>query len=306
MVGFADQFKSLVNQAQQKITEIQSNEQLKGLVGQVQEKVSEYSDLAQTRLEEYKANSEKQRLETAATHASNHKYQKAINTLKAIPASSELYEEAQQKIVEYVNASAEYVIQQATQMTEQGLYNEAIASLKAIPEEAASYLEAQKKISEYVNAFESLIKKHRNLTPILYSGRIIAAAFVDQTIHSIGRIERSRLIYNSLGNTYADGEFLIIRLIVRNDSKKARTISASMMNIIDSQEREYSVSNKGTTALQMNGDQTVEFLASEIQPGLQKTITIVFDVPAGANNLSLKVPSSGWGGSAILPLSLAV
>ncbi len=56
----------------------------------------------------------------------------------------------------------------------------------------------------------------------------------------------------------------------------------------------------------MSGDQTVEFLVSEIQPGLQKTITIVFDVSPEANNLSLKVPSSGWGGAAILPLSLAV
>ncbi len=247
MVGFTDKFKSLVNQAQQKITEVQSNEQLKDLVGQVQKKVSEYSDIAQTKLEEYKANLEKQRFETAAAHASTHKYQKAINTLKAIPASSELYEEAQQKIVEYVNASAEYVIQQATQMIEQGLYNEAIASLKTIPEEAVSYIAVQEKISEYVNAFESLIKKHKNLIPILYSGRIIAAAFVDQTIHSVGKIERSCLIYNSLGSTYADGEFLIIRLILRNDGKKARTISASMMNIVDSQEREYSVSSKGTT-----------------------------------------------------------
>ncbi len=63
---------------------------------------------------------------------------------------------------------------------------------------------------------------------------------------------------------------------------------------------------RGRQTLQMKGDQTVEFLASEIQPGLQKTITIVFDVPVGANSLSLKVPSNGWGGSAILPLSLAV
>lgn len=306
MAGFSEKFKSFINQAQQKVTEIQSNEQLKDIVGQVRDKVSEYSDLAQTKLEEYKANSEKQRLEAASTCASNHQYQKAVNTLKAIPASSEFYGEAQQKITEYVNASVEYTVYQAEQIAEQGLYNKAIALLRTIPEEAILHAKAQERISEYVNILEALIKKHKNLIPILYGEKIIAAALVDQTVHLIDRIEKRSSIYSSLGSTYADGEFLIVRLVVQNNSKRARTISTSMMNILDSQDREYSASSKGATALQMNGDKTVEFLASEIQPGLQKTITIVFDLPAGGSELRLKVPSGGWGGSAILPLSLAV
>ena len=197
-------------------------------------------------------------------------------------------------------------------MADQGLYNEAIKSLeeaskylKTNSEEAALYQQAQKKISEYVNTFETLIKKHKNLIPILNNERIVAAAFVDQTVHCVKEIECTPFIYNYLGNTGADGEFLIIRLLVRNDGKKSRRISASVMTIIDSQEREYSVSDKGQAALTMNGDQTVEFLVSEIQPGLQKIITIIFDVPPGVNNLSLKIPG-GWGGGTILPLSLAI
>jgi tetratricopeptide (TPR) repeat protein len=480
MVGFGDKFKSIVNQAQQKVTDIQNSEQMKGIVGQIKEKVTEYSDIAQTKLEEYeqyvvksekqriessdlaqikaeedqnnsekqglesaalaqikteeyrrnseqmkaivgqikekfteysdivqkkleenRAKSEKQIIESAAADASNYRYQKAINTLKAIPTSSELYEDAQKKISEYVNASYEYLLQQAAQMTNKGLYHQAINTLKAIPnsselyedaqkkiyeyileksekraeqgfydkainnlkkipsssdlyeeaqqriseylnasyeyilqqsvqmvdqglyneaiksleeaieslgkspEEAALYQQAQKKICEYVNTFETLIKKHKNLIPILNNERIVAAAFVDQTVHYVKEIECTPFIYNYLGNTDADGEFLIIRLIVRNEGKKARTISASMMTIIDSKEREYSVSSKGQTALTMNGDQTVEFLVSEIQPGLQKIITIIFDLVPGVNNLSLKIPGS-WGGVTILPLSLAI
>lgn len=328
MVGFADKFKSIVSQAQQKVADIQNSEQLKDIVGQIKKEYSEITpakteedkqknseqlkaivghikELAQITWEEHKTNSEKQKIESAAADASNYRYEKAVNTLKAIPTASNLYEEAQQKISEYVKASHEYLLQQAAQMVEQGLYNEAIKILKTIPVEAALYQQAQDKMSEYVNTFETLIKKHKNLTPLIFDDRIVAVAFVDQTVHAVKQIERRSIIYNSLASTYPDGEFLIIRLIVRNDGKKSRTISASMMTLIDSQEREYSVSNKGQTALQMNGDQTVECFVSEIQPGLQKIITIIFDVPRGVNNLSLKIPG-GWGGETILPLSLAL
>lgn len=192
------------------------------------------------------------------------------------------------------------------QTVHQGLYNEAIAALKTIPESATSYQKAQEKISEYVNNLESLIKKHKNLIPMLNGDRIVAAAFVDQTVHVVSKMERQRSIYDSLGSTYADGLFLIIHLIVRNDGKKARAISASIITIFDSTGCEFSVASNGMTALQMNGDQTVEFILTEIQPTLAKLITIVFDVPPGAKDLSLKVPSGGWGSSVTLPLSLAI
>lgn len=287
------------------------------MVGQVQEKIPEYSELAQTKLEEqYVAREkqkeeqriarEKQKFEAAAAHASKREYQEAVNFLNAIPSSSEAYEEAQQKIADYINTSTEYVLEQAVQTVHQGLYNEAIAALKTIPESANSYQKAQEKISEYENNLESLIEKHKNLIPMLNGDRIVAAAFVDQTVHLVSQMERKRSIYNSLGSTYADGEFLVLQLIVRNDGKKARTISASMITIVDSTGCEFSVTSNGMTALQMNGDQTVEFLVTEIQPSLEKFITIVFDVPPGANDLSLKVPSGGWGSSATLPLSLAI
>ena len=106
--------------------------------------------------------------------------------------------------------------------------------------------------------------------------------------------------------THADGEFLIVRLIICNDGKKSRTISASGMKILDSQEREYRSSTSGGTALVMSGDKNAEFSLSEIHPDLPKTITIVFDLPVGKNDLNLKVSSGGLGGSAILPLSLAI
>jgi hypothetical protein len=78
------------------------------------------------------------------------------------------------------------------------------------------------------------------------------------------------------------------------------------MTLIDSEEREFRVSSEGNTALLGNGDQTVECWMSELQPGLSKTVKIVFDVPPGASDFSLKVMSGGWGGTTILPLAMAV
>lgn len=265
----------------------------------IQEKISEYTSA----LEQFK---KREKFEAAEAHAAKYEYQKAINILKGIPASSETYEEARQKIAEYIDASIEYIFQQAAELVEQKFFNEAIASLKTIPEIATQHHEAQAKITEYTEEFENFIRKRKNLVPLRSGERIIAAAFLDQTLHAVSNIERTKSIYNPLSSTYADGEFLILTLIVRNDSKKSRTISASMMTLIDSQEREFSVSDKGKTALVMNGDQTVEFWMSEVQPGLSKVIKIVFDVPPGADNLNLKVMSGGWSGTAILPLAMAV
>ncbi len=361
MVGFTDKFKSLVSQAQQKVTDIQDSEKFKDLIGQVQEGVS----LAQTKIEEIKANAERERLEAiksaekqkldiASTQASEHKYQQAVILLEKVPNSSEFYTEAQQRILEYVQASHEYVMQQSalmieqdfyddaitllkkipdssniydeaqrkivkcisnlhecainqsSLMIEQGLYNEAILSLEAITKRTNSSQVIQEKIAEYVSEFELSIKNHKNIIPLHHRGRIVAAAFIDQTLHLVDSIERKQFIGNQFSMTQADGEFLIVRLIIRNDGKKTRTISASAMKIIDSQEREYRSSTSGGTALVMSGDKNAEFSLSEIHPDLPKTITIVFDLPVGKNDLNLKISSGGLGGSAILPLSLAI
>ena len=268
------------------------------LTPNLQQKISEYTSA----LEQFR---KWEKFEAAEAYAKKHEYQKAINVLKGISASSETYGEAQQKVAEYIEASIDYVFQNAVKLVEQKFFNEAISSLQTIPETSTRYQYAQSRIIDYTEEFEKFIRKHKNLVPVRSGERIVAAAFLDQTLHAVSSIERTKSIYNPLSSTYADGEFLILTLIVRNDSKKARTISASMMTLIDSQEREVSVSDKGKTALIMNGDQTVEVFMSEVQPGLSKVIRVVFDVPPGANDFNLKIVSGGWGGTAILPLVMA-
>lgn len=141
-----------------------------------------------------------------------------------------------------------------------------------------------------------------NIVTVTYNGKPKKAAMVDETLHLVEKVEHRRSIGNSFTRTDADGEFLIVRLLVRNESKATRTIGASQMEILDAAGREFRTSSEGGTALAMSGDKTAEFLMTEVQPGLEKRISIVFDVPPGAKNLKLKVPSGGFGQAAILPL----
>lgn len=322
MTSFKDKLKSVVNQVQQKVTEIQKDEKIKEAIQQAQQKITElqndekvketinkvqeYQNSTRQKISEHRLNREKDKFEKASNFESENKFHEAVNILQTIKQDSSLYEEAQQKIAEYINASSVYVFQDAIVNARKGYLNEAIKSLKTIGEHMQTYQQAQEKIKEFEEAIKKEIANYTQLVPIVYNDRLIAAALLDETLHLVTSVERKKYFYSSLGNTYPDGIFLIIRLIVRNDGKKTRTISTSMMTLIDSKECEYNTSSTGSTALTMTGDNTVEILLTEIQPGLQKSISIVFDIPPTATDLKLKIPSGVFRKPVILPLSLAL
>ncbi|MBD1834301.1 DUF4352 domain-containing protein [Cyanobacteria bacterium FACHB-472] len=322
MAGFRDKMKSMVNLVQHKVTEIQNDEKIKEVVQKAHEKIAEiqndekvkelvnqaqeYQKSAQHKVAEYQSNKEKNKLEKAENYIKENKFQEAINILLKIKNDSEYHEEAQQKIHEYLEASAVYVLQNAIENYNKGYSNEAIKSLKTITEERQVYQQAQEKIQEFEEAIKQKIAGYPNLVPIVYNDKLVAATLLDETTYLVVSLERKEFFYSSLGSTYADGVFLIVCLIVRNDSKKTRTISASAMTIIDKEGREFSSSSSGSTALTLSGDKTSELISTEIQPGLQKRISIVFDIPPEALDLKLKIPRGGFGKPAILPLALAL
>lgn len=330
MVGFNNRIKSLINQAQQKITDIQNDEKVRELVDQAQKKVADYQDIAQQKFSEVKQkaadnriNHEKQQLEQATNHAANKDFKKAISLLERVPKSSEIYTEVQQKLIEYRDLFSVVLLQDATDKYTKGCFSDALVSLKLVPEGTKVYQQVQEKIVECEEARRQqlleeqrekerilserkiLIESFKSLVAVNYKEKLVAAALVNNTLHLVDSVKRTKRISSALGSEIADGEFLIIRLLVRNDDKKSRTISASMINLIDAQEREFRASSSGSTALIMSGDKTAEFLATEVQPGLQKNISIVFDIPPGATDLKLKIPSGLFGKPVILPLSLA-
>jgi len=281
-------------------------------------------------------------LDNASSKIQMGQFDDALKALKQIPEDAESYLQAQEKILECQEKikqreierelaiqkageekqelAASNLLKSASVKVESGNFSEAIELLKNIPQSTSAYHEAATKMVEYEEAVRQialkkeqlerekleLIAKHKNLVPIEHKGKVIAAARIDDTIHLIDSIKQISRIGNSIVNAVADGEFLVVRLVVRNDSKKSRTISATVMTILDSQEREFKTSSDASTALLMSGDRTAEAFMTEIHPGLEKVITIVFDVPPGAKDLSLKVPSGGFGRPAILPLALAL
>lgn len=130
------------------------------------------------------------------------------------------------------------------------------------------------------------------------SKKTLDGVLVDDTLYGV----YSTRLTSTIGGTEfteptrAAGRFVVIEMLVRNESKKAREISLSSSTLIDAQGNSYSTSSEGETALMMSGDKEAEFLLSELQPGLQKFLKITFDVPAGKKKFTLKIPHSVFGG----------
>ncbi|HAT13646.1 MAG TPA: hypothetical protein DCS91_08825 [Microcoleaceae bacterium UBA11344] len=304
---------------------------------------SESYQEAQKKITEYLNDFHAFLLQDAENKASQGNFSKALETLKKIPNGTEAYFQAQSKIAEYEQAEKARLEQQALEreireqeqkerqasqwlesainQATKGNFSKALETLKKIPNGTEAYFQAQSKISEYEQVIknqileqqriekekEELIAKSKNLVALTHNGKRVAAALVDKTIHIVDSVTRKITISGVFGETtFADGEFVIINLVVRNEDKKSRNISASMITLIDSEGREFQTSSTAMTALTMSGEQKAELWSTQIQPGLDKDITIVFDIPPTAQDLKLKVPSGLFGQPAILPLSLAL
>lgn len=128
-----------------------------------------------------------------------------------------------------------------------------------------------------------------NLITAAVDGKEYKAALIDETVHAVINVARKKTIGNELIKKQADGEYLIVLLAIQNQSKKTRTISASTMTLITPDGTEFQTSSEGQTALGMTGDETAEAMITEVQPGLAKLVSIVFDVPPGSKDLKLRV-----------------
>lgn len=85
-----------------------------------------------------------------------------------------------------------------------------------------------------------------------------------------------------------DNQFLILKITVTNNDKDARTIDTAMFKLKDSAGKEYSAMSDAD--LYVNGDGTTFFLA-KVNPGLNKTGNIVFEIPKNLKGLKLECAS---------------
>lgn len=131
------------------------------------------------------------------------------------------------------------------------------------------------------------------------SGQCVAdSCVVDDVDYSIMDTQ----ITDSIGGneyeqpTRPSGRFIILRLLAQNNSHESKEISLSAAKLEDADGNSYSTSSEGETALSMKGDSEAEFLLSQVQPQLSKTVKIVFDVPTGETHFTLVIPHSMFSG----------
>lgn len=102
----------------------------------------------------------------------------------------------------------------------------------------------------------------------------------------------------TLGNQYtkkdAQGMFQIITLKIENKGKETKTVDSSMISLTDSQGRKFDRSIEGQTAKGLSQGK-VDLFLQQVQPGLNVTGDIVFDVPKDATGLKLLVKGSYFG-----------
>ncbi|GAB2662593.1 DUF4352 domain-containing protein [Prescottella soli] len=93
----------------------------------------------------------------------------------------------------------------------------------------------------------------------------------------------------------AQGQFVLVRMTVRNIGDRAQSFTTSAQKLVDAQDRQYSVDSMATITL----DQGVAF--EQVNPGNSVEATIVFDVPPGTVPAVLEVHDSVFsGGESIL------
>ena len=102
----------------------------------------------------------------------------------------------------------------------------------------------------------------------------------------------------SLGSSYslrnAQGAFYVITLKIENKGKETKTVDSSMITLTDNQGRKFDRSIEGQTAKGLSQGK-VDLFLQQVQPGLNVTGDIVFDVPKEAAGLKLNVKGSLFG-----------
>jgi hypothetical protein len=90
--------------------------------------------------------------------------------------------------------------------------------------------------------------------------------------------------------------FLVVSYSIENCSNESQTVMAEDFILIDASGRKFKPSTKASTALLAGDDH--DFLVSQLQPGIPRSMKTAFEVPVSAANseMTLIVPEKGlWG-----------
>lgn len=81
----------------------------------------------------------------------------------------------------------------------------------------------------------------------------------------------------------ADGEFVLVDIEITNEGQESTTISNSHLTLVDSQDRSYSVDSDVFAAVENS------FTFEQLDPGLSKEGTLVYDTPTDQEGRRLEV-----------------
>ncbi|GAE94071.1 phage protein [Gracilibacillus boraciitolerans JCM 21714] len=113
----------------------------------------------------------------------------------------------------------------------------------------------------------------------------------------------------STGNEFIEpattsGQFVMIDVTIKNDKKESITIDSSFFKLIGAEGTEYDPSTDGN--VMMNTNPESDFFLTQINPGLEKTGTVVFEVGADFNvaDSILQAQTGFWGGTERIEINL--
>ena len=100
-----------------------------------------------------------------------------------------------------------------------------------------------------------------------------------------------------------NGQFVIIEIEAFNNDTEARMVDSNMFKVKDGQGREFDPTND--VDISMLIESSMDFFLQDINPGLSKTGTLVFELPADATSYTLQVSSGfGWAGGEYADIKL--
>jgi len=118
----------------------------------------------------------------------------------------------------------------------------------------------------------------------------------------VGKVEWKILEVEDLGsvlessNMFIDdkktsGKFILVRFIVKNLDSDMKTMTD--LTVVDNRDREFETFSESSFYIE---DEEELFLLDNINPGISKTYTLIYEIPEDANELMLEVTSLEFAG----------
>lgn len=100
---------------------------------------------------------------------------------------------------------------------------------------------------------------------------------IEHFIYKVNNVRYAKSLGNEFAKQTADGIYLIVDLSLKNMANEEHTLDNSLFKLTDATGTEFESSTEATTALEMDGKQTL-FL-KQCNPKIQKQGLLVFEVP---------------------------